>query len=261
MKLLTLNCHSWMEEDQLEKIKILAETIKERSYDVIALQEVSQPIDSESINERIKQDNFILVLLDELKKLGITDYQYFWDFSHIGYGMYEEGVALLTKHPIEEKNSFFLTQSEDTNNWKARKIAGIKIRFQNQSIAFYSCHLGWWEDKEEPFTIQADTLCKKAGKDAKYFLMGDFNNDANVSGEGYDYLLSKGLYDTYQLAKKKDGGATVRGKIAGWEENQQALRVDYIFSSFPVEVEESCVIFNGKHKPVISDHFGVEVTI
>ena len=30
MKLLTLNCHSWMEENQLEKIKYLAEIINEK---------------------------------------------------------------------------------------------------------------------------------------------------------------------------------------------------------------------------------------
>ena len=46
MKLLTLNCHSWQEENQIEKIKYLAKIIKEKQYDVIALQEVSQNIDS-----------------------------------------------------------------------------------------------------------------------------------------------------------------------------------------------------------------------
>ena len=40
MKLLTLNCHSWQEENQLEKIKYLAQIIKKNQYDVIALQEL-----------------------------------------------------------------------------------------------------------------------------------------------------------------------------------------------------------------------------
>ena len=40
MKLLTLNCHSWQEDNQIEKIKYLAKIIKEKQYDVIALQEV-----------------------------------------------------------------------------------------------------------------------------------------------------------------------------------------------------------------------------
>ncbi|MDZ5034803.1 endonuclease, partial [Clostridium perfringens] len=49
MRLLTLNCHSWMEEDQVEKIKYLAKIIKENQYDVIALQEVSQSIKEDII--------------------------------------------------------------------------------------------------------------------------------------------------------------------------------------------------------------------
>ncbi|WP_338449788.1 endonuclease/exonuclease/phosphatase family protein [Niallia oryzisoli] len=261
MRLLSLNCHSWIEENQMEKMKILAETIQEKSYDVVALQEVNQSINAETIDGLIKKDNFALVLLEELKKLGVTDYQLAWDFSHISYGEYEEGVALLTKHPIEAKRSFFVSQSEDIANWKTRKVGGITIRYHKEMISFYSCHLGWWEDAEEPFKDQFDRLCRFVSKDEKFFLMGDFNNAAHLRSEGYDYILSKGLYDTHLLAKVKDDGITVAGQIAGWDENKQDLRIDYIFSSVPLEVQESSVIFNEKNKPVISDHFGVELTI
>lgn len=67
MKLLTLNCHSWQENNQLEKIAILADDIAEKSYDVIALQEVSQLIDSDILHGLVKRDNYAVVLLDELK--------------------------------------------------------------------------------------------------------------------------------------------------------------------------------------------------
>ena len=59
MKLLTLNCHSWMEENQLEKIKYLAEIINEKQYDVISFQEVSQSIEKSVVSGDIKEDNFI----------------------------------------------------------------------------------------------------------------------------------------------------------------------------------------------------------
>ena len=42
MKLLTLNVHAWLEANQAEKIEILADTIVEKGYDIIALQEVNQ---------------------------------------------------------------------------------------------------------------------------------------------------------------------------------------------------------------------------
>ncbi len=261
MKLLTLNCHSWIEENQMEKIKILAKIIREKSYDVIALQEVNQSIDAESVDGLMKKDNFALVLLKELQQLGITDYQMIWDYSHIGYDIYEEGVALLTRHPIEEKHSFFVSDSEDTKNWKTRKIAGITIRSQHELLSFYSCHLGWWEDEQEPFKAQMNRLIEIVGKDKKYFLMGDFNNAAHIRGEGYDFVLNKGLYDTYSLAQEKDEGITVAGNIAGWDDNKEDLRVDYIFSNVPITVYKSSVIFNGKNQPVISDHFGVELVL
>lgn len=47
--------------------------------------------------------------------------------------------------------------------------------------------------------------------------MGDFNNNALIRNEGYYYLISKGLIDTYCNAKIKDSGIIIRGEIAGWE--------------------------------------------
>ena len=66
MKLLTLNCHSWQEENQIEKIEYLAKVINDKDYDVIALQEISQSIDAESIDGYIKENNFVLMLKNEL---------------------------------------------------------------------------------------------------------------------------------------------------------------------------------------------------
>ncbi|KXZ40419.1 maltose 6'-phosphate phosphatase [Alkalithermobacter thermoalcaliphilus JW-YL-7 = DSM 7308] len=261
MKLLTLNCHSWQEENQIDKIKYIAKVIKQKKYDVIALQEVSQSINKGIVYKNIKEDNFALLLLDELKKLTVDEYSLNWDFSHIGYDIYEEGVAILTKHPVIENTSFFVTNSNDTNFWKTRKILKSTIDYKGKNISFFSCHLGWWDDKEEPFKSQVDNLINQAKQENLFFLMGDFNNDAHTKGEGYDYLIKKGLYDTYNIAKIKDDGITVKGKIAGWEKNKQGLRIDMIFVNKPVNIDYSKVIFNGENGEVVSDHFGVEIQV
>ncbi|ARK28578.1 endonuclease/exonuclease/phosphatase family protein [Halalkalibacter krulwichiae] len=261
MKLLTLNCHSWQEDNQIEKIKWIAEAIKENSYDVIALQEVSQLITGEVVNGSLKKDNYVFVLLDELRKLGVTNYNFFWDFAHIGFEVYEEGLAILTKHKIEKKHSFFVSQSNDNNNWKTRKIVGATIQYKGRSVSLYSCHLGWWHDEEEPFKKQMDSLSTNLNQDEIVFLMGDFNNAAHLKDEGYEYVLKNGFYDTFALAQQKDEGITVEGKIAGWEKNKQNLRIDYIFSNKQLAVHTSKVIFNGKNKPIVSDHFGLEVKV
>ena len=261
MKLLTLNCHSWQEENQLEKIRIIAETIKEKSYDVIALQEISQSMDEKVVEDPIKADNFALVLLQELRKLGSNEYKMLWDFSHIGYDIYEEGIAILTKHEIIEKHSFFISKNHDTTYWKTRKIVGATINIEGNNLDFYSCHLGWWQDEEEPFSDQVDRLFENISLDKPTFLMGDFNNNAFITGEGYDYLLQKNLYDTFHLASEKDAGITVKGKIDGWDENKNAMRLDLILVNQKIQVKSSRVIFNGKNKDIVSDHFGVEIEI
>ncbi|SQB93219.1 endonuclease/exonuclease/phosphatase family protein [Clostridium tetanomorphum] len=99
MKVLTLNCHSWQEKKQLEKIQYLAKVICQNNYDVIALQEVSQSINSRILFDNIKEDNFAFILIKELEILGEDKFKFVWDFSHMGYDKYEEGLAILTKYP------------------------------------------------------------------------------------------------------------------------------------------------------------------
>ena len=261
MKLLTLNCHSWQEEHQLDKINYLAKTIKENDYDVIALQEVSQHMLGKQFKGQLKTDNYVVVLQEALQKLGVNDYEIVWNFAHIGFQVYEEGLCLLSKHPIIEKESFFITQTEDTLNWKARRIVRATINYEGECVDLYSCHLGWWEDEEEPAKLQIEELNKRLNTQRRAFLMGDFNNNANLRDKGYDYMLRLGWIDTYQLAQEKDRGITVKGKIDGWEENEVGLRLDYVFTNRETNVKRSKVIFNGENKAVVSDHYGVEVEI
>ena len=48
-KFLTLNTHSWMEEEQETKLNQLVECILQEKYDVICLQEVNQLTESEQV--------------------------------------------------------------------------------------------------------------------------------------------------------------------------------------------------------------------
>lgn len=259
MKLLTLNCHAWQEENTLEKIKYIAKVIDENDYDVIALQEINQSIDSKRVYENIKEDNFALLIQRELQSLGNLNYEFFWEMSHIGYKIYEEGVCIMTKLPIKRRESFFATISNDTNYWKSRNIIKTTLDYEGKDMTFYSCHLGWWGDEEEPFTHQIDSIIDSAFSDEVVFLMGDFNNSAYKKDEGYDYILSKGMYDTFTLAKEIDEGITVKGNIAGWDKNKEDLRIDIIFTNQNISVKKSKVIFNNINKNIVSDHYGVEI--
>jgi maltose 6'-phosphate phosphatase len=261
MRLLTLNCHSWQEENQLEKIEYLAKVIADHQYDVIALQEVSQTEMSPIVYDNVKQDNYGHVLVERVNHLSKEKYVLKWTPSHRAYDVYEEGVAILTKHQIEDVETTILSKSDNFDFWKTRASLVVDILIDNERITFVSCHIGWWEDEEEPSQFQIDNLLPITSRKHLVFLMGDFNSEASVREEGYDYLLANDIYDTFELAVEKDSGITVPGSIAGWEASKKSKRIDYIFTNQPIKVQSSKVIFNEENHMVISDHYGVEITI
>lgn len=261
MRLLTLNTHSYIEKNQTEKLETLIKTIIEHDYDVIALQEVNQRIDSPPVEDgKIHEDNFARVLTEQLAARG-HHYTYDWQMAHIGYDIYEEGVAILTKHPVINTSVIPLTSSTDTTYWKTRVALKVTIQYNNTVIDCISTHHGFWDDRDEPSKQQFDRLIAELDPSRPTFILGDFNTEADVINEGYDYLLSQGLIDTYTLARDKDQGVTVPGAIDGWKQAAGSKRIDYIFTNQPVSVISSHVIFNDINRPVVSDHFGVDVTV
>ena len=66
MRLLTLNCHSWQETNQLDKLDQIVTHIIQQDYDVIALQEVSQLMDTPILYDNIREDNFVYLIQQAL---------------------------------------------------------------------------------------------------------------------------------------------------------------------------------------------------
>ena len=262
MRLLTLNTHSWREENSEHKIAHLAQVIVERDYDVIALQEVNQMTDTPLMADGyLRKNNFMVVLLEEIKKRQGHHYYSYWRASKTLNDYYEEGSCILSKTPILEENVFTVSQAAASDSPMRRNIVAITTEVGGRLIDIYSCHLGWWHDEKEPFKAQWDALYEHLKKDRLSLLLGDFNNNANIRGEGYDLLIESGLIDTYSIAEEKDMGATVKGEIAGWAGNKLDLRIDLILSTEKLKVRSSRVIFNGDYKEVVSDHYGVEVVL
>ena len=144
--------------------------------------------------------------------------------------------------------------------WKTRRVLGIKTD-KTKEDWFYTVHMGWWNDEEEPFASQWKRLSSHFENQKRVWLMGDFNSRADVKNEGYDLIRSIGWTDTYMTAKKKDSGFTVEKAIDGWrDKDAEKMRIDYIMCNRETEVESSEVIFNGMNGPVISDHYGIVVT-
>ncbi|WP_211746652.1 endonuclease/exonuclease/phosphatase family protein [Paenibacillus sp. Marseille-Q4541] len=273
MKILTLNTHAWIEENQLVKIEQLAQFINEHDFDVIALQEVNQSMQEEALPASeltyfheaeegtvVKADNYAYVLRKQLHT------EYYWTYIkvHVGFEKYDEGLAILSKTPIQEAFGSYVSDMRDYENYRTRKLLGIKTAISGKDTWFVNGHFGWWHDEEEPFERQWQhslAVLDKHVDSLPAFIMGDFNNAAHIEGEGYTHVIQSGWHDCFELAAQKDEGYTVVKAIAGWEENKQKLRIDYVFSNRQIPVKTSKVVLDGAHSPIVSDHSGVAVEI
>jgi len=275
MKILTLNTHSLREADYEIKLAAFVEFILRERPDIIAMQEVNQSAESPIARDcrgmvklpesriPLRADNHALQVADILEDGGIA---VSWTYLPIklGYGRYDEGIALMCLNgSISDTDTCTISRRDDYLNWRTRKALGV--RTDNHPEWFYTVHMGWWHDEEEPFSGQWDILNRRLGPAAmknRVWLMGDFNAPAEVRNEGYDLISHTGWKDTFFMAEKRDEGHTVRGAIDGWRgmiSENSGMRIDHIWCSQSVPVKTSKVVFDGAHEPVISDHFGVMI--
>ena len=270
MKLLTLNTHSLVEDNYSTKLDAFVSAIAEQRPDIIALQEVNQTIAETQVdvisegyvpcveNIVIRKDNHVYKAAELLEGAGV---KYYWTWLPLkkGYDKYDEGIALMSRSRIIETDVVRISETDDYNNWKTRKIIGIRTEAAPDEW-FFSVHYGWWDDLDEPFQNQWQKTAEYMKKYSRVWLMGDFNSPAEVRNEGYDMINGGGWYDSYTLARTRDNGITVGKVIDGWRDKvsgTDGMRIDQIWCSQKAEIASSEVIFNGANKPVVSDHYGV----
>ena len=265
-KFLTLNTHSWMEENQLEKLERLADRIAHQAYDVICLQEVNQLITShekknlknyQALNDMpaIHEDHFAALLIDYLSDRGHT-YYWSWAYNHIGFDRFHEGVAILSRKPLRAK-AICVSNVNDPLDYRTRKILLAETKVDGQMMSIASVHLSWWNKGFQEEWNRLEKILEKSPY--PLILMGDFNNP--VGHEGYKKILASclSLQDSHQVAENVSGSHTVAGEIAGWQDNQDDLKIDYVFTNKRLYLKSSSVVFNDIDGPIISDHYGLEV--
>ncbi|MDO5750014.1 MAG: endonuclease/exonuclease/phosphatase family protein [Rothia sp. (in: high G+C Gram-positive bacteria)] len=279
MKFLSLNTHSWMEESQREKISALARFIHEHDVDIIALQEVSQDrsaavissplnFDSRSTSLPVRADNYALLLIENLQALGA---HYSWVFAeaHIGWDRYDEGVAILTKHPVEQVQALELSPEYSYEQVQRRRAIAALVDSPEGPVWIASTHMSWWNRDNLPLFAEEYTNLHRAltecaaSAPAPVLLAGDFNSPAHIRSEGYDMVLSSGMYDTRELALAAaesnpqvviEGEHTVHHEIAGWEGHSGGHRIDFIFASQALEMLSHRVVLGDNTPQALSDH-------
>lgn len=272
MKLMTLNTHSLQGEDTEKALDALCDEIAKREPDVVALQEVNQsrsaplyqgalPKGSQFCQDRIflRQDHYGIRLLKQLRERGIL-FDWSWLPVKIGYGKYDEGLLTMCRHSLGEVRSVLISENRPYEDWRRRMA--LMVRPQGREEWFVNLHMSWWGDREEPFSAQWQRLYAALPKNGRIWLMGDFNNGSHARGEGYDQVAAHGFVDCFCAARHRDGEATVEGVIDGWRGlpyQSEGLRIDQIWCNRPPEILTYQTLFDGRHAPPVSDHFGVWV--
>ena len=275
MKILTLNTHSLQEENYPDKLEQFVQCILKEKPDLIALQEVNQTACAEEIEldmlrgqypipgcMSIRCDNHAAQVAYRLNQAGM-ECSWAWIPIKMGYGKYDEGVAILSLgRKIRCVDQFPISKIRDYQNWRTRAVLGVQV--EGMDDWFYTVHMGWWDDQVEPFLEQWKRLnCCIASRRmcGPVWLLGDFNAPDVAVGQSYDHIAAGGWFDTYRIAASRDSGITVPGIIDGWrdkvKEDVSGMRLDYIWCSQKKEIISSRVMFNGGKEPIVSDQFGV----
>ncbi len=228
MKVMSLNLHSYQEDNQHEKFRKIAKEIFERQIDVVCFCEAAQHIASPRHNDYVREDNAIKIINDYINEFGNYEYSYAWDFSHYGFRIYEEGIGILSRYPIKEITNRYVTNTHDSFNYMSRKIMKAKIDVDGKEMNIFSIHLGW-DDECEPFAHQVSEIHEwiKEEPDVPTLLCGDFNNDSRT--QGYKELMDRGFRDLY-LEKNPDGdrdGTFINPTYWDGDQRYEVVRIDY----------------------------------
>jgi maltose 6'-phosphate phosphatase len=243
LTVLTLNLHTYQEigvadgGTQAAKLDRVADAIAALSADFVTLQECAQSASAAGITdararlsasgtEVLRADNMAFLLSKRLKEVHGLTYEYAWSWAHYGFTSYEEGVAVLSRHPIDTFDSTYVSTSTSTGDpLGARKVVHLASTLPGgQVVNLFSAHLSFTGAEQD---LQLDRLrAWMASKESNGAMASIVGGDFNMAGGSRGYLRmtsSAGgdpYVDSYWIANREGfGDATI----------EDGRRIDYLF--------------------------------
>ncbi|QAV33338.1 maltose 6'-phosphate phosphatase [Fervidobacterium changbaicum] len=269
MNILTLNLHTYQEVpfkeydnilSFLEKYKPIQEAIAgliiQKRVDIAFFQEAGQYIHEEpDINIQgiaIKKSNYVRILTEMLSDKR-KNYYFVWDISHYGFGIWEEGLGILSKFPIVEFESRYVSKHTCLDTFYSRKIIRARVQAEKEQPDLYCVHLNW---AEAGFVEEFSNLVKwieEIGNE-NFVIAGDFN--VPYGSDEYELIvntkvLGRKLIDAWIVANPD---RPVQPTFGGDVISESTARIDYIFIPEGWEVARAEIVFD---KERVSDHMGV----
>jgi maltose 6'-phosphate phosphatase len=271
--LLTINLHTYQEiqpldvsdESHVENyqpiLEKIAQGINALQPDVVCLQEVGEPLDSEK-----PFGESGLNLAQQIMQKLTQKMNWAGDWSHVGFGRWREGEMILTPHTIIETDSKYITDSKAKDFVKSRNVVRARIDIPNVGIVnVCSAHTGWFDDTEEPFQRQFerlhDWMFATGDIDDIRLIGGDLN--VNAGSPGYRLCTQQRQWQDLYLQALPTGlnDNTIGKGISGWQGSTTGKRLDYILTPSPGLVTATAAqrIFTEHCFGRVSDHTGVYV--
>lgn len=252
LKFLTQNLHCLVEKDLITKQHTLANKIAALDIDIVFLQEVAQTKSlDDSLNKTITTDNYGLVLQSLLKQKGLV-YHFYFEPIKESFSIYDEGIAMLSKYPLDYVEAKTISKTNDYSNWKTRKALIYKLSLHHKTIALATTHFGWTDDVEI-FEDQFDLISQTLMKEDLAILAGDYN--IYPKSNEYKHIITRGWLDVF----KNDQVYIQKPTFSGEDDaHSKKVRIDYIMTNKPVTLVDRAILFTEDR---ISDHYGVFIEI
>lgn len=193
LKAMTLNLHTWQEEDQQRKFERVAQAIRERRVDIVCLQEVGEDWNDGAGDWAT---NAARIINDQLPE----PYHLHTDWAHRGFDRYREGVAILSRHPFQEVDAGYVSDGQDPHDIHTRKVVMAQVRVPGMgAVNVFCAHLSW---PSEGFYPQFERLLswvesRAAPELAGTLVCGDFNIPAG--GDAYRHIVDTGRWEDQYL--------------------------------------------------------------
>lgn len=259
LKVLILNLHCYQEDEQQAKFTQIAHAIDELEADIVCLQEVAEYWND---GHGDWHSNSARIINDQLKH----PYHMQTDWAHIGFDIYKEGVAILSRYPLSNHESRYVSESHEIYNIHSRKVVFAKVHVPYMgAVNVFSAHLSWIEDGfKNQFQRLHDWAEQRNTEDVKATLLcGDFNITAGT--EGYQFVVESNHYDDQYLQANHHGvfERIFRVNDAHWHDLlTDDYRIDYIFmdKKSQLKVTSAQVVFTEEDYGRVSDHCGFFMT-
>ena len=258
LSVLTYNIHGLLADGSPpewdpDRAAWMVEAIAELDPDIVGFQEVLQSMGSDG------SDNQLRVLAEALSEATGHAWSHRIAMSHVSWDRFEEGLGILTKHPIVDSDERALVAKDRLQ----RKVLAARIETPLGEVEFITTHHAYHGEADSVRTAQVvevkEFALERAGSEIPLIVLGDFNAEpgrppiVELTRDDGPLVLADVWQSIGKDATTSDPGYT-------FSASEPKRRIDYVLVApgralYPASAE--VVFHEARGGAYLSDHLGV----